>query len=131
MTGSDVAARALSQLGTPFRLHGRQANVALDCVGLAAHAFDVREFPNDYGLKGDLSDLHFSYLEQVGLRRISLDAKPIGGDLAIVAPSICQLHLMIHASDGWVHGHAGLRRVVHTPGQSPWPILALWRMKGG
>jgi hypothetical protein len=37
---------------------------------------------------------------------------------------------MVHADNGWVHAHAGLRRVVHMPGPSPWPIIALWRFCG-
>ena len=47
-SGGDAAERALAQIGTPFRLHGRTAGVALDCVGLAAHAVAIPNPPNRY-----------------------------------------------------------------------------------
>lgn len=40
-----------------------------------------------------------------------------------------QLHLMIGTRDGIVHAHAGLGRVVLTPGPSPWPLLGAWRFQ--
>lgn len=130
MTGEQVAERALSHVGTAFRLHGRKAGVALDCVGLAAVSFGVRHFPSDYSLKGEFLDRLFSYLEHSQLQFIDPNGDIEDGDLAIVTPSPSQIHLMIRALRGWVHGHAGLRRVVHTPGQSPWPIVALLRLNG-
>ena len=49
------------------------------------------------------------------------------GDLALVRPGPLQLHLMIGTGAGFVHAHAGLGRVVETPGLSPWPVLGWWR----
>jgi hypothetical protein len=37
---------------------------------------------------------------------------------------------MVRADNGWVHAHAGLGRVVHMPGMSPWPLINLWRLAG-
>ena len=50
-----------------------------------------------------------------------------GGDLALVRPGPLQLHLMIVTPGGHVHAHAGLGRVVETPGASPWPVIGHWR----
>ena len=47
--------------------------------------------------------------------------------LALVRPGPLQLHLMIGTGAGFVHAHAGLGRVVETPGLSPWPVLGWWR----
>lgn len=125
-----VAARAMSQIGTPFRLRGRTAGVALDCVGLVAHALDVAEPPNFYSLKGTKIGFIKSCMDNLGLCRIDTSIPIQTGDIAVVECTEGQFHLMIAAADGWVHSHAGLQKVVHTPGQNPWPIIAYWRVKG-
>jgi murein DD-endopeptidase / murein LD-carboxypeptidase len=131
MIGGDAAAaRALKQLGTPFRLHGRQPGIALDCVGLAAHALGLKGAPVKYSLKGAYEPLIETCLDCCRADRLSPDAATRNGDLALVQCAPRQYHLMINANLGWVHAHAGLRRVVHMPGPSPWPILALWRICG-
>lgn len=128
--GGTIAARALSEIDTPFRLHGRTPGVALDCVGLVAHAIGVKDVFTNYSLRGaKLSDI-LSYMDNVGLCRLELSACIRDGDVAIVACSSRQIHLMVRAAGGWVHSHAGLRKVVHTPGASPWPIVAVRRMIG-
>ena len=33
----------------------------------------------------------------------------------------------VSTDPGFVHAHAGLRRVVEMPGESPWPIIGWWR----
>ena len=128
--GDAIAARALTQIGTPFRLHGRTPGVALDCVGLVAYAIGVSEIIDDYSLKGAKLSFILSYMDSLGLRPLAVSSCICQGDLAIVACSPRQFHLMIHAANGWVHSHAGLRSVVHTPGASPWPIVAMRRMIG-
>ncbi len=129
-TGDAIAARALAQIGTPFRLHGRTPGVALDCVGLVAHAVGARDVLSSYSLKGVKLEFILSYMDIVGLPPTILSTRFLDGDIAIVACSPRQFHLMIRADDGWVHSHAGLRKVVHTPGASPWPIVAIRRMIG-
>jgi murein DD-endopeptidase / murein LD-carboxypeptidase len=128
--GERAAARALQAVGTPFRFHGRQPGIALDCVGLAAHAIGLPDVPIRYSLKGNYLAAIETYLAQSEGCKLSLDAAAIAGDIALVQCGSAQCHLMIRARRGWVHAHAGLRRVVHMPDPSPWPIIALWRIEG-
>jgi murein DD-endopeptidase / murein LD-carboxypeptidase len=130
MAGDMVAALALQQVGTAFRVHGRQPGLALDCVGLTAHALQLRNVPADYSLKGCYLEIISGCLDGVAGQQISTDTVPCAGDVALVQCAPRHHHLMIHAAYGWVHAHAGLRRVVHMPGASPWPIIALWRICG-
>lgn len=129
-SGSDAAARALAQIGTPFRLHGRTAGVALDCVGLAAHAVGIPNPPNRYSLKGTNIYHVFAYMDKLNLRRLACTEGVENGDIAVAECTVGQFHLMVAAAGGWVHSHAGLGKVVHTPGHSPWPVVALWRIQG-
>ena len=125
-----IAARAMGQIGTPFRLHGRTPDVAMDCVGLVAHAIDCHKAPKNYSLKGmQLSEI-VSYMDNIGLSPLCDSVDICNGDVAVVASSPRQFHLMVRAANGWVHSHAGLRKVVHSPGASPWPIVAVRRMIG-
>lgn len=125
-----IAQRALAQLGTPFRLHGRVPNVALDCVGLVAVATGTRAPTSDYSLRGTKLGTIKSYMDGLGWRSLACDSKPADGDIATVTCASDQPHLMVRADKGWVHSHAGLRKVVHTPDPSPWPIMALRRPSG-
>ena len=130
VTGEAIAARALAQIGTPFRLHGRTPDVALDCVGLVAFAIGTGDIVRNYSLKGVKLNFILSYMDSIGLLPLAKSTHLSDGDVAIVSCSPQQFHLMIRAAGGWVHSHAGLRKVVHTPGASPWPIVALRRMIG-
>ena len=71
-----------------------------------------------------------SYMDSIKLLQLHQSVRIGDGDIAIVACSPQQFHLMVRAANGWVHSHAGLRKVVHTPGASPWPIVAVRRMIG-
>lgn len=131
MSGDDrarrivAAARALA--GTPFRLHGR-GDDGVDCVGLALLALQRAghgaSAPDSYGLRMGNAARVEAWLRAAGLAPVA-DARP--GDIALVRPGPLQLHLMIHVPGGFVHAHAGLRRVVAMPGQSPWPVIGHWR----
>lgn len=125
--GERVVAQARALIGVPFRLHGR-SEAGLDCVGLAALAFGRAGHrgtaPDAYGLRsGDVGRIE-RWLAAAGLRRV---AQGRAGDLALVRPGPLHLHLMIGTDDGFVHAHAGIGRVVETPGPSPWPVLGWWR----
>jgi hypothetical protein len=63
------------------------------------------------------------------LNRLTPSAASQSGDIALVACADRQFHLMIAAQDGWLHSHAGLGKVVHMVGLSPWPIAGMWRAK--
>ena len=120
---SMIVERARAMIGVPFRLHGR-CEKGLDCVGLVAVATG-RDAPGAYGLRsGDIA-MAERWLAQAGLSRV-VEAQP--GDLALVRPGPLQLHLMIGTESGFVHAHAGLRRVVEMPGVSPWPVIGWWRV---
>jgi murein DD-endopeptidase / murein LD-carboxypeptidase len=129
MTGAEIAQRALAELGTPFRLRGRISGVALDCVGLVAVALRESDAPDRYTLKGNYSNIINSYMVQKRLNSVAVNTAA-DGDIAQVSCYANQQHLMIRANDGWVHAHAGLGRVVHMPGASPWPITTVWRRSG-
>jgi hypothetical protein len=117
-----IVERARAMIGVPFRLHGR-SEMGLDCVGLAAMAIG-RDAPCAYGLRsGDVNRAQV-WLWAAGLAPVAV-GRP--GDLALVRPGPLQLHLMIGTGVGFVHAHAGLGRVVETPGASPWPVIGWWR----
>jgi murein DD-endopeptidase / murein LD-carboxypeptidase len=125
---SEIAARAIHCLRTPFRLYGRTPGIALDCVGLAGFAARLDDLPSEYTLRGKFIGKISAYMEQYAhcLCHGSLSS----GDIVLVGCGPRQQHLMVKVSNGWVHAHAGLGRVVHMAGPSPWPVLAGWRTNG-
>lgn len=126
----DVAARierARSFIGTPFRLQGRTRD-GLDCVGLIAVIHDLKDVaPDNYGLRGvDRT------AAEVLLRRhfkLRFDGAPRPGDVLLLLPGSAQLHLGLWTGSGLVHAHAGLRRVVETPGPLSHPIASFWHQE--
>ena len=129
-TGPRLAAAAERLVGVPFRLHGRDPARGLDCVGVVEAALracgrDVT-FPSAYALRNrDGSDFE----GQAALSGLSpTDGPSRPGDVLLVRPGPAQHHLLVAGFDGsLIHAHASLKRVVATPGPSPWPILRLWR----
>lgn len=129
-----IAARALAQRGTPFKLFGRTGGKALDCVGLALiaagpHWNEACRLP-PYRLKGCHGDVASAALGASRFARAQPAFGFIDGDIAIVAPDAAQLHLMVRATPGWVHADAGLGCVALRPGLLPWPLHSLWRLDG-
>ena len=127
MAGSyDERARAL--VGTRFRPQGRGQD-GLDCIGLILATFDIRdgEVRGDYRLRGD----HRAEMEQaLGrlFRRVSeKDAR--AGDVILLEITADQLHLGVRTSAGFVHAHAGIGRVVETPGEPEWRLLGTYRKR--
>lgn len=125
-----IAQKALTQVGVPFRLHGRVPNVGLDCVGLVAHALALKNVPDDYSLRGNHAALADAYLKSCGCTLLSLHVAPVPGDIAVIMCAPRQLHLLVRVEQGWVHAHTGLRKVVLTPDPLPWPIAQIWRFEG-
>lgn len=124
----DVVARARSLVGVRFRPQGRSADDGLDCIGvmILAAGIPARLARTDYALRfGDAEQaaLHF---ERSGLIRVASD-RVMRGDIVLVQSGPAQLHAAVLTDAGYVHAHAGLRRVVETPGRLPWPVLSAWR----
>lgn len=55
-----------------------------------------------------------------------LAGAPQVADILLLQPGLDQLHLGLWTGTGLVHAHAGLRRVVETPGQPSFPLLGIW-----
>lgn len=124
--GEAAARAALACVGARFRPQGRDVDYGLDCVGVAAAAYGVA-VPGDYALRGGDPAVVGMRIEAAGLRR--LDGKDAqAGDLMLIQAGPAQLHLGVWTGDGFVHAHAGLRRVVETPGWPEAPVLAMFRM---
>ena len=125
----DYAARARDLVGCRFRAQGRHANTGFDCIGLIATVFGIPEHnvPRDYRLRGgSLGRLRDGLIE-------FFRAVPAGrarrGDVLLFAVAADQPHLGVLTDDGFVHAHAGLGRVVETPGVAPWPVLRTYRRR--
>lgn len=123
----DVVARARRCLGVRFRAQGRSIDHGLDCVGVAAFAYD-REVPRNYALRGGDPTEIAAMIEAAGLRPIDREMAD-AGDLLLIAASYWQLHLVILTGQGFVHADAGLRRVVETPGRPRDTMLAAWELR--
>lgn len=125
----DYAARALALVGTRFRAQGRDEG-GLDCVGVILAVFGIPEAAvrRDYSLRGDhlreiraALDVHFRRVPRGQLR---------AGDVMLLEAGQQQLHLAVKTREGFVHAHANIRRVVETPGEVGWPLLAVYRKRG-
>lgn len=132
MTAAQALAQAAGQLvGVPFRLHGRDPNTGLDCIGLVAVALamtgrDLPVLPN-YAMRNLEYGRFLSLLPQVGLH--PNHAPPRLGDVVLLRPSAAQFHLAIIGQAGaLIHSHAGLGRVVESPDLLPWPVEARWHL---
>lgn len=126
-----LAAAALALTGCRFRLHGRDPQTGLDCIGLLAAALDraglPAALPTGYPLR--LRQLGRWLPDPAGLGFASASAPFLPGDVVLLAPGPAQFHLAIAAPDGcWVHAHAGLRKVVCDAVLPAAPILHHWRL---
>jgi murein DD-endopeptidase / murein LD-carboxypeptidase len=124
----DYAERAKALVGTRFRLQGR-ASDGLDCVGVAVVTFDLSldGVRRDYRMRGDHEAEMCSFLTRDFRHVPATQLRP--GDLMLMRVSSEQLHLGVRTAAGFVHAHAGLRRVVETPGMPDWPVLGTYRRR--
>ena len=118
-------------VGVPFRLHGRDARIGLDCVGLVATALQRAGIecavPHGYTLRHlDIAAM-LGCAEDAGFHETG---EPMArGDLLLVRPGPAQHHLCIAvAKNRFVHAHAGIGRVVEHGGLADWPVLRRWRL---
>lgn len=124
----DYATRATALVGTRFRLQGRGEG-GLDCVGVVLATFGIPSDagPQDYRLRGiRLADVRAALETQ--FRRVR-KAELRAGDVMLLDAGYGQLHLGVRTSIGFVHAHAGIRRVVETPGLPQWPLLGVYRRR--
>ena len=120
--------RARALVGTRFRPQGRDAH-GLDCVGLVLATFQlpVEAAPRNYALRGN----HRANLEGAlnGYFRRVPRPQLRAGDVMVMQVAPDQLHLGIRTPDGFVHAHAGIRRVVEAPALPEWPLIAVYRKR--
>ena len=124
----DYAERARALIGTRFRPQGRTSE-GLDCIGVVAAAYCIEPtgVPRNYCIRGD----HQSELEgrlNVHFRRVAASqVRP--GDLMLMRVAADQVHVGVRTAAGFVHAHAGIRRVVETPGLPEWPVVRVYRRR--
>jgi cell wall-associated NlpC family hydrolase len=131
MSGAALAAAAAALAGTRFRLHGRDPATGLDCVGLLAAALAAigrpAPLPSGYRLRMRAVPRLAAIAAGCGLAEAAGPAAP--GDILLVRPAPCQLHLVIAlGGHRFVHAHAGLGRVVLSGRPLAWPIVGHWRL---
>lgn len=134
MIGPALASAAEALVGTPFRLHGRDPAIGLDCLGvLAASLAAVGRkaiLPHGYTLKMRALPALDRFAQGCGL--IPAQGTILPGDVLLARVGPVQFHLALagHAKR-IVHAHASLRRVVVMAGPLPWPLLHHWRPNEG
>jgi cell wall-associated NlpC family hydrolase len=129
--GDELASAALKLIGSPFRLHGRDPATGLDCVGVCTASLGAVgrgiHVPASYRLRNTALGDFSTVLSQAGLGSVAGPVRP--GDILLLSLSFIQFHLIIAAGGGsFVHAHAGLRRVVQSPGPNTCPVLEHWRL---
>ena len=125
--GPAIAKAARDLVGTPFRLHGRDPQFGLDCIGVVEVALRragiTSTGPTGYKLRSGTA-------HPIGQIAASNNLEPVGGaalagDIIVLSPGPAQMHLMVSLGrEGAVHADAGLRKVVCIPRLPQWPILA-------
>jgi cell wall-associated NlpC family hydrolase len=131
MSSAALALAAESLVGVPFRMHGRDPQHGLDCVGLLEVALRrigrAAVLPRHYSLRVREPFAWLPDPAELGFVIAGPRSEP--GDVLLVRPGPMQAHVMIVAADGAaIHAHAGLRRVVKAPFDRTAPIIARWRL---
>jgi hypothetical protein len=131
VNGRALAEAAEALVGARFRLHGRDFETGLDCVGVLEAALRAigrpAALPTGYALRARRLPELGPILADCGLGAARGPAEP--GDVVMLRPGPCQHHLVIAARNGgFVHAHAGLRRVVLASGPLADPIVHRWRL---
>ena len=125
---ADYAERARALVGTRFRPQGRGEH-GLDCIGLVMAVFEIPPelAPRDYRLRSNQGDELAA-----GLARHFRKVRKIApGDVLLLEVESDQPHLAVRTRAGFVHAHAGIGRVVETPGLPDWPLLGAYRKRKG
>lgn len=130
MTGTELAQAALALVGCRFRLHGRDPSTGLDCVGVLhaalARCGHTAPLPDTYTLRLRDPAPWLPDPQACGFRPAAPPHAP--GDAVLVQVGPAQVHLALCAPDrGWIHAHAGLRRVVHQADLPAGTVIHHWR----
>ena len=133
-SGAALAEAAATLVGARFRMHGRDPATGLDCVGVLAVALakvgHSASIPISYALK--MRELEAFTSLAGGCGFVTADDETAPGDVLLFHVGPCQYHLAIAASDGgFIHAHAGLRRVIHSVRLPDWPVEHHWRIIAG
>lgn len=125
MGAIERAARDL--IGIPFKLHGRDRGTGLDCVGVVAEVVRATGrqpvVPEGYSLR-NAGVSHFLKFASAN----TLMPTDHSGHIVLCMVNPIQPHLLVRVSGGFVHAHAGLRRVTFMPDPLPWPITMQWNL---
>ena len=125
----DYAARARALVGARFRPQGRGEG-GFDCVGVVTETFGIApaHVRRDYEMRGpgNLKQLRSTLNRH--FRKVSGPQIRVG-DVMLLEVAEGQPHLAVRTEAGFVHAHAGIRRVVETPGLPEWPLIALYRKR--
>lgn len=131
MNGLTLAEAAAGLAGVPFRLHGRDPRHGLDCIGLFSAAMArcgvAVRVPAGYALR--LSQPARWMPDPAAYGFVTAQAPYAPGDVVMLSPGPAQLHLAIRSAHaGWIHAHAGLRKVVIQPCLPQGQVLGHWRL---
>lgn len=123
-----IVSAAMALVDVPFRLHGRDPAIGLDCVGvvwwaLRAAGMDLPA-PPAYRLRAGERAPVDAWMGANGLVRAG---ERRAGDIVLARAGPAQPHFLIDGGHGLIHAHAGLGRIVLMPPPSPWPELGRWR----
>ena len=120
-----IVARARKLIEVPFRLHGRDAETGLDCVGLVALAYArTVGIPTGYALRGGSAESFITMIAALSLTRRRGPPRP--GDVLLMQAGPAQFHIGLWTGESLIHADATLRRVVEMPGPLPWPVIGAW-----
>ena len=127
----DYVARARALVGTRFRPQGR-GDGGLDCIGVLLMTFGIAPelVRRDYKLRAEHNLAALRNALQHHFRRVPrTQLRP--GDAMLLLAGKQQPHLAVRTGGGFVHAHAGVGRVVETPGDPKWPLLGVYRKRRG
>ncbi|HWU03539.1 MAG TPA: peptidoglycan endopeptidase [Novosphingobium sp.] len=127
--GDKVARAALEVVGVRFRLRGRDPATGLDCVGVVAAALAGNgcrlALPIDYAMRAQDTGRAAPFADALGCVAAHGDAQP--GDILLLHVGPGQHHFAVAVDGGFVHAHAGLRRVVLAPAMPAGAVIGHWR----
>lgn len=93
-------------------------------VALAHGRVDLA--PNGYALRNGRGAEWIAMLDCIGHR--AKGPEMAAGDILLMRPGPARYHLGIWTGDGLLHAHAGLRRVVETPGPPAPRVIGRWAL---